>query len=182
MKKKIILQISAGLVTILIACNSFAQNTDSKKEKDKLYLWVDVIKNSPDLISNDASTAASVSVNEKVSRSFSNYFGNAAEQNWSMVGRDFLNRFHANGVLTNALFDKRGSLIYTITYGAEKDLPNGIRKIVKREYFDYLITMAIHVKENSRTIWVVQMEDEKTHLTVRIENGEMEEVRQFNKS
>jgi hypothetical protein len=41
---------------------------------------------------------------------------------------------------------------------------------------------AIKVEENNRMIWVVQMEDEKTNLTVRLENGEMEEVRQFIKS
>jgi hypothetical protein len=50
--------------------------------------------------------------NIKVQRSFISYFGETAENNWSMVGKNFLNRFHSNGVSINALFDKQGRLIY----------------------------------------------------------------------
>ena len=51
--------------------------------------------------------------NSKVQKSFISYFGEAAENNWSMIGRDFINRFHSNGLLTNALFTKNGRLVYT---------------------------------------------------------------------
>jgi len=117
----------------------------------------------------------------KVQRSFIAYFGENAENNWSMVGKDFLNRFHSNGLLINALFTKNGRLIYTIRYCTEKNLPADIRKIVKREYYDYTITMAIEVKESDRDIWVIKLDSPSEQITVRVEDGEMEQVQQFEK-
>ena len=121
-------------------------------------------------------------VNLRVMRSFIKLFGEQSEQNWSMVGQNFLNRFHVDGLLTNALFAKNGQLIYTITYGTEKQLPAGTRRMVRSEYFDYSITSATEIMEDKRDIWVVQLQHASEVLSVRIENGEMEQVQQFYKS
>ncbi len=121
-------------------------------------------------------------INMKVKRAFIKLFGEESEQNWSITGQNFLNRFHVNGVLTNALFSKNGQLIYTITYGTEKQLPAGIRKMVKGEYIDYSITAATEIMEDKRDIWVVQLQNDSEVITVRIENREMEQVQQFYKS
>jgi hypothetical protein len=64
-----------------------------------------------------------------------------------MVGKDFPNRFHSNGLLTNALFTKMAGLFIKLHTAVKKNLPSDIRKIVKREYYDYAITMAIKVKK-----------------------------------
>jgi hypothetical protein len=37
-------------------------------------------------------------------------------------------------------------------------MPADVRKIVKSEYYDYTITMAIEVKENCRDIWIVKLD------------------------
>jgi len=71
---------------------------------------------------------------------------------------------------------KNGKLINVTTYGTEKDLPADVRKIVKREYYDYKIAVAIEVKENNRDIWVVQLDNASEQIAVKIEDGEMEEV------
>ncbi len=42
--------------------------------------------------------------------------------------------------------------------------------------------MAVKVEEKNRAIWVVDMEDDKTLITVRVEDDEMEEVRKLQKS
>ena len=117
-----------------------------------------------------------VAKNIKVQRSFISYFGEAAENNWSMAGKYFLNCFNVDGLLTYAWFTKNGKLINVTTYGTEKDLPADVRKIVKREYYDYKIAVAIEVKENNRDIWVVQLDNASEQIAVKIEDGEMEEV------
>lgn len=61
----------------------------------------------------------------------------------------------------------------------KKILPADVRKIIKSEYYDYAITVAIKVKLNERDIWVVNMKNDTTYLIVRLENGEMEQVKQF---
>jgi hypothetical protein len=99
-----------------------------------------------------------------------------------VAGKGFRNRFHVNGLLTYALFAKNGALIYVITYGKEKNLPQTVRKTIKREYYDYSITMAIEVKQDNRDIWVVRLEDTSEIITVRIEDGEMEQVQKIQKA
>ncbi len=42
--------------------------------------------------------------------------------------------------------------------------------------------MAIKVEVDNREIWVVNMEDKKNLITVRVEDGEMEEVKNLQKS
>jgi len=170
------------MLLVILTGNSFSQAASNQKGFNYNYAGSLIENiNSPDLDTN-ASAEASVTVNTKVQKSFDAYFAEAAEQNWSMVGGNFLNRFHLNGVLTNALFTKKGKLIYTITYGAEKDMPADVRHIVKSEYYDYNITMAIEVKENERDIWVVKLDNATEQINVRVEDGEMERLQQFYKS
>jgi hypothetical protein len=72
-------------------------------------------------------------------------------------------------------------MIYHITYGGEENLPSDIRKIIKPNYYDYNITKVVNVNEADRNIWVVNMEDAKRFIIVRVENGELEEVQNLNK-
>lgn len=81
-----------------------------------------------------------------------------------------------------ALFTKKGQLIYHITYGYEKSLPEDLRKQVKNIYNDYEITGAIKVKEAGREIWVVNLEGANNLILLRLEDGEMEEVQKLQKS
>ncbi len=180
MKTKIIITLlSCGL--LLITNTTFSQLALNKKNDNFIYA-MSLALNTDTTTRANVFNLNTVAKNIKVQRSFVSYFGENAENNWSMVGNDFLNRFHSNGILTNALFTKNGQLIYTITYGSEKNMPADLRKIVKREYYDYTITMAIEVKENNRDIWVVKLDNASEQITVRIEDGEMEQVQQFQKS
>jgi len=84
--------------------------------------------------------------------------------------------------LNRALFTKRGNLIYHISYGYEKNLAEDIRRQVKSTYYDYDISRTIKVTEADRVIWVVNLEDAKNLILVRLEEGEMEEVQKLKKS
>ena len=69
--------------------------------------------------------------------------------------------------------------LFILTYGTEKNLPADVRKIIKSEYYDYAITMAIEVKENYRDIWVVKLDNSLEQTTIRVEDNEIEQVQQF---
>lgn len=130
-----------------------------------------------------ANTAAPVPVvSEKALKSFRTSFKNPVGASWYQVGKYFLAKFEADGKKQKALFNKNGAIIYTISYGFEKDLPTELRKAIKSNYYDQTISMAIEVNENNRTIWVVRLEDESSSTLVRLENGEMEEVQKYKKS
>lgn len=123
-----------------------------------------------------------VTVNERVWKSFQNSFKNATDARWYKIDRDYLVKFIMEDQEQNALFNKRGTLIYNISFGNEKHLPDDIRRQVKSVYLDYNITKAISVHESDRTIWIVNLEDAKNLIVVRVEDGELEEARNYKKT
>lgn len=177
MKTKIIRPLVCCLLFLLITNFSFSQPTINKKDLNKT---VDISISHNRKRHNSAN--APVSINKKIEKSFTGYFAGSTGQNWSMAGNNFHNSFYTNGNAACALFDKHGHLIYAISYGQEKDMPSNVRKIVKSTYYDYVITLAIEVKQNDRDIWIVNMKSNSTHKTVRIEDGEMELVQEFKES
>ena len=127
-------------------------------------------------------TATHKNIPEKVWKNFRKYFANAENPTWYMINKDFLIKFMTDENLNHALFTKRGNLIYHISYGYENNLPENIRKQVKSTYYDYDISRAIKVTEADRVIWLVNLEDAKNLILVRLEEGEMEEVQKVQKS
>ena len=175
MKQFIISRLSNLLAYFLLGNMAIAQQANGPRDyNDNTEIFANVF---------NANTAAPVPVvSEKALKSFQSSFKNYAGANWYQVGKHFLATFEADGKKQKALFTKNGAMIYSIAYGFEKDLPAELRKQIKSNYFDQTIGMAIEVNENNRTIWVVRIEDEKTTTTLRLENGEMEEVQKFRKS
>ena len=170
MKARTFYTLCAGLF-LCITSDTFAQTSVNKAS-----LFSTAVKN--DELTKDNSAV----VNLKVQKAFMRQFGEVTSQSWRVAGQNFLSHFYMNGLPTNALFSKNGYLIYTITYSTEKQMPANLRKLVKSEYLDYDITMASEIKQDNRDIWVVQLQNTNEIITARIENGELEEVQQFNRS
>lgn len=127
-------------------------------------------------------TATQKTVPEKVWTNFHSYFANAQDPKWYMVNKNYLIKFMTDEDLNHALFTKRGELIYHISYGYEKSMPSDVRDAVKSVYYNYDITRAIKVSEANRVIWVVNVENAKELLLIRVENGEVEQVQALKKS
>lgn len=120
-----------------------------------------------------------VNVYENVRAEFDKKFSNAENVVWDNLGKNFLAKFSIGDMKFRALLNPKGQLIYKNTYGDEKLLPTYLRKEVKRNYVEYLITNVVMVEEANRRIWVVNLEDDTNYVIVRIENDEMEQVKQY---
>jgi hypothetical protein len=166
----------------LITSNTLSQTAFNKKKVDHVYLTQGL--NDTGFATSDikASKAIPFNANIRVQRSFILNFGDTLENTWCQVEDCYLSQFRLNGLRTIALFSGRGTLIYTITYGSEKDLPADLRRAVKSEYYDYTMTITIELKQDNRDIWYVELDTPKDHITVRLEDGGMEEVNQFQKN
>ncbi len=174
MKTKIILVIISWMLLLSIN-HSFSQVAFNKPGKGYTHLNADAVTDT------NAFNLKSFASNIKVQRSFISHFGEAVENNWSMVGNNFFVRFHSNGLPTIALFAKNGYLFYSIMYGSEKDLPADVRKTVKSEFYDYTITLTMEVKENGRDVWIVELDNPREIITVSLEDGDMEKIQQIQK-
>ncbi|MEJ7680865.1 MAG: hypothetical protein WKG06_24035 [Segetibacter sp.] len=132
----------------------------------------------PVTVTSKTTTAA---VTEKVAKAFKVAFKDAEDPKWVKLNKDFLVNFIMNQQQNTALFRKNGIVIYHLAFGGEKSLPADIRKIIKPNYYDYNITKVVKVNEADRNIWVVNMEDAKNFVIVRVEDGELEEVQNLKK-
>ena len=156
-------RITALLALLLIAGNSFAQTAN-----------VETLPFSLRNVSYDK-TYASVLTN------FHKLFSNAENVSWYNVQKDFGAKFTMNELRYRVLFNKKGKLVYKITYGQEKHLPVAIRKAVKREYVEFRITAASLVEEANRSIWVIHLEDDWEYVIVRVEHNEIDENAKYKK-
>ncbi len=160
MKAKVISGLVGGLFFMLLCTSSFAQ--------EKMLPPVTV--------------TAKSNVSKAVTKSFEESFKDATNAQWYKVNRRYLADFMMKDQQNRALFQKNGAIIYHLTYGFENNLPDDVRKLVKSNYVDYNITRAINVHQENRNIWVINIEDNKKIILVRVEEGALEEVGNYDKS
>lgn len=125
---------------------------------------------------------ATSKVAKQVSDAFEKSFKNAVSPSWYRLDKDYFVRFISNDQKNSALFTKKGALIYHISYGYQENLPSDVKVAVESSYSAYNITTAIKIEEGGRMIWVVNLETDKKLVIARFENGELEEVGNYNKS
>ena len=164
MKKLLISLIGGGLASLLSVNISSAQDA-SFKELPAITV-----------------SSSTTNVSAKVNKSFGQYFKGATHQRWYQLEKNFLVKFIQNDQENRALFTKNGSLVYHISYGAEKNLPSDVRGLVKSTYYDQSITRVLKVNQDKRNIWVISLEDAKDYVMVRVEDMEMEETQRMQKS
>lgn len=126
--------------------------------------------------------ATATAVNENVSKAFKKTFPDAEKLLWYKYDQNYLAKFIAKDMDHNTLFRKSGYMVYDISYGYEKHLPDDIAKMVNYVYDNYKIIRSINIKTEGRNIWVVKLEGLKKYATVRIEDGELDEVERFDKA
>jgi hypothetical protein len=161
----------------MVSC-TFAQKSGTKSLATVLFPQDAVsTRNNSEVLS-----IVNITVSKKVEDAFVKSFESVTNLNWSKVDNKFLATFTIAGKERRALFTKKGNLVYSIVYGTEADLPVETRKLIKSTYIDHMIAMAIEVKEDNRTIWVIRLEDATNLIFVWVENGEMEEAKHYQKS
>ena len=116
---------------------------------------------------------------DRIWKSFSSYFTYPENPRWFKANKNYLVKFMIYNEENRALFTKRGNLVYHISYGYEKNLPEDLRNQVKASYNGYEITRAIKVTESNRIIWVVNLEKENELALIRIEGDEIEEIQRL---
>jgi hypothetical protein len=122
------------------------------------------------------------SVNIDVANAFRRTFPGAQQLQWYKYDKDYIAKFILKDMDHNSLFRKNGVMIYDISYGYEKNLPENVKELVSKAYDNYKIIRSINIKAQGRDIWMVKMEGMKKYMMVRVEDNEVEEVEEFNKA
>ena len=123
-------------------------------------------------------------VNIDAVRDFMKRFPLATDVKWRQVDDEYNATFHVDSNETMVAYKNNGRWVYTINrYNNEKMLPTEVRALVKKTYYDYTISHIdeVHHTEQPNTIYLVLIEDDKTLKTIRVCDGEMEEIHELSK-
>ena len=122
-------------------------------------------------------------VSQMALTAFKNSFWNVTYSKWYRVRRNnYLVCFKANENVSRALYNARGNLIYSFFYGSEKDLPLDVKSLVKGKYPDYNILLTIDVSQADRKIWVINLGNDKSLVSVSVVNGFIQVMSQYGRA
>lgn len=116
-------------------------------------------------------------VRPNVVKSFEQKFKNATPLNWyGSRDNNVLVKYNQNNQTQYALFYPNGKLIRQFTYGTERNLPVEIRNQFRERYWKGTVVNVANVKQDSRDIWIIYAQQGNNSFSVKMEDGEMEEL------
>jgi hypothetical protein len=174
MKKPIFLPIMTTLLLTMSFATSFAQ-TDSKTDHS--------IKANEDeiTVSDDI-----VTVNKASLRAMSNFLKDYKQANnpeWTLLrDRSHLCVFTISGIPYRAFYNPNGSWSYTVSSYDGKLLNKVIHDRIQSVYYNYRILYVNQIDLSSyKTIYLVEIQDEKSIKKVRVADEEMDIIQDFKK-
>jgi hypothetical protein len=181
----------AVICSLLILLKLAVNQKISNMKKTSLLLYISIFLNFTVLNAQDKDSVITLpeikvtslaAVNADVASAFRRSFPGAQNLKWYQYDRDYIAKFILRDMDHNTLYRKNGVMVYDISYGYEKHLPENVRDIVNRAYDNYKIIRGIRINAQGREIWMVKMEGMKKYVTVRVEEGELDEVESFYKA
>jgi hypothetical protein len=119
-------------------------------------------------------------VNTKAEINFNKTYKNATDITWYLLNdKRVMVRFFDNDVQTKIFYNKQGKNVAMIRYYTEDKLPNEVRHPVKTTYYDFNIFLVIEVTVGNQTAYLVKIEDKACTKTIRVMNGEMNVIEEF---
>jgi hypothetical protein len=121
-------------------------------------------------------------ISMRAARDFEKKFGKVADKQWYKAGDGYVVKFTISSILHRSVYNSRGIWIYTIKYYNESIMPRAVRAQVKGTYYDCTITQVEEIEQpDGPVIYMVHMYDATTWKNVRLWDGEMEVVEEFDK-
>jgi hypothetical protein len=122
-------------------------------------------------------------VNLKAERNFEKDYQRTREAEWSTLNdKSLMCRFFMNDILYRAFYTAHGQWMYTISgYDASK-LNEAVRDRIKSVYYNSGIVFVNQIDiVGGKTIYIVEIHDEKSIRKLRVDGEEMEIVQEFEK-
>jgi hypothetical protein len=130
----------------------------------------------------NGSAATINDVNLKAVRDFSKSCQKAENIHWYIDAKATFAYYYVNGNKGWRVYDKKGNFVYNMDTYPEKFLPYDIRDQVKRTYYlDYNIIWVQEIQTEGKTIYIVHLTNKTTWLNVRVGDGEMDVLEEYNK-
>ncbi len=115
-------------------------------------------------------------------RNFLRDYKYVTNANWSKFPHGYsVVVFTVDSIKTRIVYDKAGQCENIVRYYFENRLPPAVRHLVRSNYYDFSIYHIIEPTLNGVTSYLVKMEGKTTWKTVKVVDGEIEEVEECSK-
>jgi hypothetical protein len=161
MKTKFIFRIGTAMLMLLSVRSSFAQQVAKNDTLPTIYIYSTSI------------------VNKTVHQAFKRDFYDATTPKWYAMDENYLVKFISKDQKNHALYNTKGYLIYHLTYVNAVELPKNIQGDLNSQYADGIALTAIHVDQDTRSIWVVNLKVGEYFVVARVEDDQVEEIQRF---
>ena len=123
------------------------------------------------------------SISVSAVRDFVHRFKQATNTRWNIIDGGYVAKFDLPAMEFQVGYDKRGEWTYTIRTYHEKQMARDVRGMVKSIYYDFSIVQVKEVEQFNfeGIVYVVYLEDDSCWKTIRVYNGEMEEMKMLYK-
>ena len=113
-------------------------------------------------------------------RNFMKDYKYVTNAKWSKLSKGYsVVNFTVDSIKTRIVYDRAGHCENTVRYYFENRLPPEVRHLVKSTYYDFNIYHIIEPTLNGMTSYLVKMEGSTTWKTVKVVDGEIEEVEEY---
>jgi len=165
-----------ALLPVIIVCIFSNANSQGLKKND-LISYAETMFNN-----EEAAPAKKGSVNIRVIRNFKKEFTATENERWSMMRNGcYIVRFSKNNIFHRVEYNQKGHWLSTTKFYAPEYLSQSVRQAVMGTYHEYKIFSVAEVNVDSRTAFIVTLEDETSWLKVRLMGDKMEEVESYRK-
>ena len=99
---------------------------------------------------------------------------------WYEGTKGFFVYYTENGNKGKSFYNKKGNFVYNVLSYQEQFLPFKIKKWIKSVYYmDYRITHVNEIRQDGKTIFLVQITDDSVWKKIRIVDDEMEVIKEY---
>lgn len=118
--------------------------------------------------------------NEKVLITFNQIFKDANSVSWTHTGNFYEAFFEVGAIKTRAILNEKGTLVQTIRYYKESELPYNVLYSVKKEYPGAEVFGVTEVSNKNGINYRIVLKDNKNYIHINANNaGETESVSKF---
>lgn len=120
-------------------------------------------------------------ISTRAIRDFHKAYREVFDEEWYSVQNGFIAKFTRNNIKTRVDYDKQGNWLSTMRILNERQIPREVRNRVKSVYFDDAITQVEEIQNKDDKVYLVHLEGETTWKIVRVSEGEMTVLEDYNK-
>ena len=135
------------------------------------------------LIGMSATAATPPEISQKVLKAFKETFFNAENVTWKEMDNSCQANFNLSEIQVRAVYDNDGTLLETVRYYGEKNLPPNVLSRLKKKYAGKEIFGVTEISSDTEVAYHVTLKDDKNWYTVKADPyGNLQQTDKFKRA